>query len=563
VQLKKYNILFLRVGLLVVVTVFTAWASEPFLNIGQQVIPGFDRANSKLIPESSLDEEDIEEHEINQPISPLENVNVILQKIYHDPQLATKKITLHMKNADVKEVIGIIGKSIGIDFVIDSDVKGTLESVDLKEYDAGLALEYVCRRIKPEAAVIKLGDIWHVMPQEAAKKALADLFGKDQMYAVLPIRHASVDQQFGEKIKDIWKGIAHDDPSSHLNIDEDQKRVHIRGNRQAILELQRYIKEIDKPILQVRIDVVIVAARKDFTFEFGFDWSGMYNREQSIKNCNRRFSFYGLGGSPLDFPNPKDSTDRVTPSPIVPSPPNTNNPNLFVDPLNFAMNLFNSGVPFYTKDLVNRIVPGLIRVPFIFGGPDLAYKRLNVILNMAEIEEKISIISRPSILTSNNKVAKILIGQSLPLQTITTQTTSTTQSSDQSQLAYNTLTYKDTGIILEVRPLVNPDKKSVFLNILVEQSVIDSGTTRVNEKGIMTDPPVISVIKTKNEVVLRDGQTTIIGGLSSRENNSTKRSVPFLSRLPLFGELFKATFDTTKETERYIFITPKIVEYET
>ena len=528
---------------------------------GAWLIFALNGAQNKLIPDSPLDEEDIEEHEMMQSASTGEHINTILQKSYTDPSLASKQITLQMKNAQAKDVIAMIGRAVNIDFAVDNDIKCVLESIDLKDYNAGRALQYVCTRIKPEAAVVKLGDIWHVMPREEAKKALTDLLGKEHMYAVLPIRHANVDQQFSDKIKDAWKGIAHGDPDSYLNVDEDQKRVHIRSNRNAILEFQRYIKEIDKPILQVRIDVVIVAARKDFLFEFGFDWSGMYNREQSIKNCPQPFSFYGLGGSTLDFPNPvgKASTTAGAPLPVVPNPPNAHNPNLFVDPLNFAINLFNSGAAFFSTDATAKIIPGLIRIPFVFGGSDLNYKRLNVILNMAEIEEKVSIISRPSILTSNNKIAKILIGQSLPLQQKTDFVSSTTPNSVNT---YNTVNYKDTGIVLEVRPLVNPDKKSVYLNILVEESVVESGTTRVNDQGVMVNPPVISVIKTKNEVVLRDGQTTIIGGLSSRENSAIKRSVPFLSHVPLIGEFFKASFDSTKEREHYIFITPKIVEYE-
>jgi len=515
----------------------------------------------RLIPESSMDEDDIEESEILQPVSINDSIQATLSRAFQDPQFNTKKISLATKGTDVRDAIAMIGKSIGVDFIVDSDIKGTLDSINIKDQTAGHALELVCKHVKPEAALIKLGSIWHIMPREEAKKALANATSKDHVYSIFPVKHANMDQQFNDKVKDVWKGISHSDPEAYLHIDEDHKRVHVRASREAMLEIKRYIAEVDKPIMQVRIDVVIISARKDFMFEFGLDWSGMYNREQTIAESPQPFNFYGLGGTPLDFPNPKDKDSYTTASPsaVVPSPPNKQNPNLFVNPLNFAINLFNSGAAFFTGDLADTISPGLIRIPFVFGGPDLSYKRLNIMLNMAEIEQKISVISRPSILTSNNKIAKILIGQSLPLQISVAEVYDQSPASNRTT---NTLTYKDIGIVLEVRPLVNPDKKSVYLNILVEESIVEAGTTRTNERGVMTDPPTIAVIKTKNEVVLRNGQTTVIGGLASRESSSVKRSVPFFSKIPLIGELFKAKFETNKERERYIFITPKIVEYE-
>lgn len=508
---------------------------------------------SVLVPDSAMDEADIDAHEMHVIASNDAHINDSIRKMYLDPQLASKKISLQMKNAEIKDVIAMIGKAIGINFIVDADIKGKIASVDLKDYDASHALQFVCKQIKPEALLVKLGDIWHVMPKEEGRKALLDALNKDYVYAVLPIHHSNVDQQFQDKLKDTWKSIARDDLTGAINVDEDQKRIHVRGKRGYITEFQQYLKEVDKPILQVRIDVIIVLASKDFLYEFGFDWSGIYNRQQTIQAQNTPFGFYGLGGTELDYPAPTQK---------VPNPPNTHNPNLFVNPLDFAFNLFNSGASFFSQNLVDRVVPGLSRIPFVFGGPDLSLRRLNVILNMAETENKLSIIARPSILTSNNKIAKILIGQSIPLQTTTDDLSKVDTTNASTFRTVTTINYKDTGVILEVRPLVNPDKRSVYLNVLVEESIVESGSTRTNERGVMVNPPVISVIKTKNEVVLRNGQTTIIGGLSSKESNTVKRSVPFLSKFPIVGNLFKSTYDSSRERERYIFITPKIVEYE-
>jgi len=484
-----------------------------------------------------------------------------IHKAYEDKDLASKEISLQTKEISIKELLETIGKAIGINLMIDPRVKGIVSSLNIKKCGAGQVLQLICKQAKPEAAIVKTGDVWHVTTRKEARNMLKETLKKHDLekeLKVFPINHANIDEAFQKKVKEGWKNIVRKDPESYIHIDDDQKKIYANGRKVNLQKFHRYLKEVDKPIMQVRIDVIVILATKEFFFDFGIDWSGIYNREKTVQAKGKSFDFYGLGGTLLDFPSAKsqNSSTASKPLPVVPSPPNQHNPNLFVNPLNWAINLFNSGIGFYSDDPKERNKAGLIRLPFIFGGPDLSLRRLNLVLNMAEVEEKVNIVTRPSILTSNNKSAKILIGQSLPLQTtIQDLTASSTRN-------ITTINYKDTGIVLEVKPVVSPDRKSVYLDILVEDSVVESGDTKTNEKGIMTDPPTISVIKTKNEVVLKNGQTTIIGGLSSKQTANTKRSVPFLSKLPLLGELFKSTIDYSRERERYIFITPKIIEYE-
>lgn len=484
-----------------------------------------------------------------------------LNSAFFQNVFVSKTIALNANNIPIRSLIDMIGRSIGVTFFIDQSVEGVISNLRTPHVEVGQILQLICRQARPEAALVRTGDLWQVTTKRNAYQMVKDVRSKGVVYKVFPINYANVDGDFKRRVEDGWKNIVKDEASAYLYIDAEQKRIYIKADNDSTNEFAQYLKEIDRPVLQVRIDVVIVLAKKDFFFDFGIDWSGIYNREQSLRACHPTFGFYGLGGGLLDFPNPASVTSQTsaTPNPVVPNPPNSHNPNLFVDPLNFALNLFNSGAAFLTDNIKDRNIAGLIRIPFVFGGTDLSLRRLNLVLNMAEIEEKINIVSRPSILTSNNKVAKILIGQSIPLQTtledLTTTDTKTTR-------LLTTINYKDTGIVLEVKPLVSPDKKSVFLDVLVEDSLVESGNTQVNDKGVMINPPTISVIKTKNEIVLKNGQTTIIGGLSQKINSATKRSVPLLSDIPIIGNLFKATIDANQERERFIFITPTIVEYE-
>jgi type IV pilus assembly protein PilQ len=518
----------------------------PDLNVVERTLHGYAEKNQV----HDLEDEDMQPRKMKLAVNSEDSLDKKLARMYQDEELLCKSVTLQSNQVEVGTLFEIIGKAIGINFMVDPRIKGTVKMLNIKDMRASDALALAVDNAQPQAALIKLNNVWHITTREEAKKILRQELGDVYEHKALSIGHARMDKEFEEKVEREWKNLVKDAPDSYLHFDAENKKIFVCSKQRQVKAFYQYLKEIDKPILQVRIDLIIVMASKEFFMDFGIDWSGIYNRENTIKTTGKNFGFYGLGGTLLDFPNP-----GTTPDAKVPKPPNTNNPNLFVNPLDFAINLFDSGLSFLSSTLRDRATAGLIRLPFVFGGPDLSLRRLNLVLNMAEVEEKINIVSRPSILTSNNKIAKILLGQSLPMQQTITDAGTV-------ERRLTTVNYKDTGIVMEVLPLVSPDKKSVYLDILVQESLVVSGSTRSNEQGIMLDPPVLSVVKTKNEVVLKDGQTTIIGGLSTRESKKTQRSVPFFSRIPIIGELFKATFETQADKERYIFITPKIVECE-
>ena len=127
-----------------------------------------------------------------------------------------------------------------------------------------------------------------------------------------------------------------------------------------------------------------------------------------------------------------------------------NNANLLIDPLNFALNFYNDVHHHY------------IEVPFVFGGSDINKRRLNLLLSAAEREESIKVLARPSILSNNNETAEMLVGESLPLQTIIQDTI------EGSVRNVTTTNFMETGIHIKVRPSVNIANKTILLDIFVQ-----------------------------------------------------------------------------------------------
>ena len=472
-----------------------------------------------------------------------------LNMVFEDPALNAKKISLNTPPMGIKKALETIAKLSGISFLIDQDVTGNVGALQIKNKTPGELLRLITDSHKPKLAVIKKGaDVWRIMLYSEAQQILREENAGKLVHKALPIKHARVTDKFVKKVKNAWRSVSGDDgskkdPNKYLYIDDEEKKVLVRGHPVEVQELYKFLFEIDKPIIQIRIDVILVLAQKSFDFAFGIDWSGIYNRQQTMESRSGT-GFWGFGATSTDYPTPTSSTVD-------------NNSNLLVNPDNFSVNLFSSLNSLLSDKADIRRIADFIKIPFVFGGPDLNLRRLNLVLNAAETHSKLKIISRPSVLTSNNETAKLLIGQSIPLQTaIEDVTTANTRN-------ITTINFKDTGIVLEVKPTASSDGKSVTLDVFLEDSQVTSGDTRANDQGIMTNPPTISVIKAKNNVILKSGQTTIIGGLSGNRNNSASNDIPYLSKLPIIGKvLFKSDFDYNETTERFIFVTPTIIEQE-
>lgn len=165
---------------------------------------------------------------------------------------------------------------------------------------------------------------------------------------------------------------------------------------------------------------------------------------------------------------------------------------------------------------------------------------------------KAKILSSPHILVSDNREARIQVGDQIPIATSTTSTpiaggtapTNTTTS---------TVQYKDTGTILKVKPQVN-DSGLVALELSQE---VSSGAT---ENVLGTQQFRITKKEITTNLVVQDGQTIVIGGLIDEKASKGRSGIPFLSKIPLLGYLFGSTVDDFTRSELVILLTPHVVK---
>lgn len=155
--------------------------------------------------------------------------------------------------------------------------------------------------------------------------------------------------------------------------------------------------------------------------------------------------------------------------------------------------------------------------------------------------KKAQILANPRILTLDNLTAAIELTEQEPY---TQQVTSTESTS-----SVKSVQFKEVPIKLYVKPHITKDKY-IFMNIKTEQSY-RSGYTSDNQ-------PIIDSRKAETNVMVRDGETIVIGGLRKKEDSTTIDKFPILGDIPFLGNLFRKTIKSKVDTELIIFVTPHI-----
>lgn len=188
---------------------------------------------------------------------------------------------------------------------------------------------------------------------------------------------------------------------------------------------------------------------------------------------------------------------------------------------------------------VSSNFPGL---SFLFQGSSA-----RVALNALNSVTNVNVVSSPSLMVLDNQEARLQIGDEVPVAT-----QQSVSSTDANAPVVNTISFRDTGIILSVKPRVSSSGQ-VTLEIEQEVSSVSNTTT----SGI--DSPTISQRKIKTSVVVTDGQTIALGGLIEEGRNRTNSKVPGAGDVPVLGALFRNRSDRVEKTELLILITPRVI----
>jgi general secretion pathway protein D len=175
----------------------------------------------------------------------------------------------------------------------------------------------------------------------------------------------------------------------------------------------------------------------------------------------------------------------------------------------------------------------------------VTFPSIAAVINAYKGDSDIHLLQTPQIMTTDNEEAEIVVAQNIPY--LTRQDTSSTGNVD-----YSNYEYKDVGATLTITPQINQER---FIRLEIYQEI-----SQVVEELSTTGLPTTLKRTADTTVIVKDGQTIVIGGMVGEVLNRSESSVPCLGSIPGLGKLFQSFSTGTDETNLYVFITPHIVE---
>jgi len=178
---------------------------------------------------------------------------------------------------------------------------------------------------------------------------------------------------------------------------------------------------------------------------------------------------------------------------------------------------------------------------------------VSVLIRALQETRRLDVLGRPQIMTLDNQPAYIQVGKLVPRISGTTF---------QSNYQTNQIVLEPTGLILGVTPRVSPEG-TVVMEIDAEKSELGpeaEGIPVSVVEGTVIRQPSVNMTLAQTTVSASSGETIVLGGLITKKGSSIDRRVPWLSQIPVLGNLFRYDNDTTQRTELLIILTPYIVE---
>ena len=416
-----------------------------------------------------------------------------------------KRITVDLKDAEIVNVIRLLSEVSGENIITSDEVKGKV-TMRLRNVPWDKALDTILK-IKGFDKV-KQNNILRIAPAtviqkerefEANKKSLREKI-EQTIIKIITVNYATA-TEISAQLKPLLT------PRGSVQVDARTNTIIVEDVISNIDRLVTLTQRLDRQTPQVLIEARIVEASTNHLEQLGVQWGGF---GQATSRA----------GNPTGLPFPNDVIVAGAADDV-----NTQNTGV-TDPSNFAINL--------PAPIGSGAGGG---IGFIFGSAG-GSQILNLRLTAMEQRGQGRIISSPRITTLDNRKATISQGVDIPISVV-------------SAAGVNTRFIK-ARLTLEVTPHVTNDG-SVLMQINTSKNEPDFANLGANG-----DPTVVTK-EAQTEVLVGDGQTTVIGGIYTRNSSKNQVGIPFFSDLPIIGWLFRNKREEDTRSELLIFVTPRIV----
>jgi type IV pilus assembly protein PilQ len=444
------------------------------------------------------------------------------QAIADAKRLPTQAVSLKMRQADVKTVLRALARIADLNILVKNEIKGET-TIDFQQVPWNQAFTSLLRT--QNLTYTWEGDVIRVMTlddMELALKRKTQELGirwvEPLLTVVVPIDYAKP-KDLKENLETFLTRSKEDKPRGSVRVDEHSNSLIISAIREDLVKMMPVIEAIDKPTPQIQIKANIVETTKETARQLGIQWGGMYAR--TVGGNNLYITPGGAQASAGANVTGSTAIDPLTGGyyPLYGSPGLSGQGY----GVNFPAAMSSTGAA--SLGLMFGVIGGNI---------------LDMQLNALQTDNKLNILSSPSITTLDNQKAYTENGERVPITTVDKDGNPSTR-------------YEDATLRLEITPHVI-DGKTLKMTISVKKDEID--TTRTDR---LLNPYIIKK-QTETSLIVRDGETIVISGLTKQRSSGGGSGVPGLKDVPGLGWLFKNDDKSENMEEVLIFITPRILQ---
>jgi len=411
-------------------------------------------------------------------------------------------VSLDFQGADLRAVLRTFSEISGLNLVIDPSIQGTVD-VALRDVPWDQALDIILRANKlgyvVDGTIVRIAPLTVLADEEAQRRKLSD---EQALAGELRVLTRSLSYAKAEDLRQLLTQTVLSQ-RGQIQFDSRTNTLIINDLADRLERASALITTLDRPEPQVEIEARIVQTTRDFARNIGVQW-GIGARASSA-----------LGNTlPFSFPNQGSITGRTG---VTQSGDATG-----ADAVGTMVNM--------------GVTPATSGIGLALGAVNGAVN-LDVALTALESSGQGRILSTPRVSTQNNIEAEITQGIQVPIQTVANNTV--------------TVTFKDAALTLRVTPQITATN-TVIMRISVENASPDFS------RAINGIPP-IDTQRALTQVLVGDGDTTVIGGIYVSREQASQDRTPGLHRIPLLGWLFQRNEFSDESRELLIFITPKIM----
>jgi len=424
--------------------------------------------------------------------------------------LPVTPVSLKIRQADVKVVLRSLARIVNQNVLIRDDIKGEV-SIDFKNTpwdqafssilkNQGLAFEWEGNIIRVMTIADKEQDLKR-KTQEKDERLVEPL-----ITLFIPIDYAGT-KDLRENLNDMLTKDKDGKPRGSIRVDEHSHGLIINAIRNDLEKMIPIIEQIDKPTHQILIKANIVETTKNTARNLGIQWGGWYNQG----------NFYVTPGG--------TTTARV---PVFGAP---------------GLSGYGFGVNFPASSAAMTAAGGAGSLGLMIG--TMGGNILELQLNALQQDGKLNILSTPSITTMDNQMAYAENGERVPY--VTQQVSG--------GVVTNTVTFEDVVLRLEITPHVI-DGQNLKMKVVVKKNEINTSRNVLGNPGIFKK-------ETSTNLIVKDGETIVISGLTKQTTQDGESGLPGLKEIPVLGWLFKSASKSDIMEEVLIFITPTILPLQT